>query len=59
MSETLVMERVQANLGRLKLEKAGLLLPDLLKTAEEGSKSHLSFLDDLLEEEVSQKSSGG
>jgi DNA replication protein DnaC len=55
MSETLVLERVQTNLGRLKLVQIGSALPALLKTAEEAAKSHLSFLDELLEEEIGHK----
>lgn len=55
MSETLVMERLQSNLSRLRLFRLGSILPDMAATAQQQSKSHLSFLDDLLEEEVAHK----
>jgi DNA replication protein DnaC len=55
MSETLTLERVQQNLGRLKLSRIPQVLPSQLMAAEERSQSHLSFLDELLEEEVAQK----
>ena len=55
MSETLVMERIEANLSRLRLPRVREVLLPSLKTAEEQEKSYLRFLDDLLEEEVAQK----
>jgi DNA replication protein DnaC len=55
MSTAIVLDRVNENLDRLKLRKIRVNLPDLLKTAEDEQKSHLSFLDELLDEEVSQK----
>ena len=55
MSETLVMERLQSNLTRLRLNRAGFVLSDMAKSAVEQSKSYLNFLDDLLEEEVAHK----
>jgi len=53
MSETLVYDRVQTSLTRLRLPRMGKILEGVMRAAQEGKKSHLSFLDDLLEEEVS------
>ena len=55
MSDTLVLERLQSNLSRLRLPRIGALLPDMVAAAQEQNKSYLSFLDELLEEEVAQK----
>jgi DNA replication protein DnaC len=55
MSETLVMERIEANLSRLRMPRVREVLLSYLKAAEEQKKSYLSFLDELLEEEVAQK----
>jgi DNA replication protein DnaC len=55
MSDTLVMERIDSNLSRLKLPRIREILAQVCSTAEEQSKSYLSFLDDLLEEEVASK----
>ena len=55
MSDTLIMERIEANLTRLRLPRIREILELFVKTAEERDKSYLSFLDDLLEEEVAQK----
>jgi DNA replication protein DnaC len=55
MSETLVMDRVDSNLTRLKLARVREVLPERIKAAETQGKSPLSFLDELLEEEVAQK----
>ena len=55
MSETLVMERIEANLSRLRMPRVREVLLSYLKAAEEHEKSYLSFLDELLEEEVAQK----
>ena len=55
MSDTLVVERIESNLSRLRLGRIREILPGVIKSAEEQGKSHLSFLDDLLEEEVAQK----
>ena len=54
MSDTLIMDRIESNLIRLKLSKISEVIADIAKSAEEQSKS-LSFLDDLLEEEVMAK----
>ena len=55
MRDSLVMDRVESNLLRLKLSKIYEILSSLAKTAEEQGKSYLSFLDELLEEEVAAK----
>ena len=55
MSDTLVMDRIESNLTRLKLSRIYEVLGSLAKTAEEQGKSYLSFLDELLEEEVAAK----
>lgn len=52
MSDTLVFDRIQTSLTRLRLPRMGEILEQIIQTAEQGSKSYLSFLDDLLEEEV-------
>lgn len=43
MSEVLVMERIEANLSRLRLPRVGEVLLPYVKTAEEQEKSYLSF----------------
>jgi DNA replication protein DnaC len=55
MSDTLVLERIESNLSRLRLPRIREILEGVIKAAEEQGKSYLSFLDDLLEEEVAQK----
>ncbi len=55
MSDTLVMERLQSNLSRLRLHRVSALLPEMAASAQDQNKSYLSFLDELLEEEVAQK----
>jgi len=55
MSNTLVLNRIESNLTRLRLPKIREILEPVLKTAENQDKSHLSFLDELLEEEVAAK----
>jgi DNA replication protein DnaC len=55
MSDTLVMDRIESNLTRLKLSRISEVLADLTQTADEQGKSYLSFLDELLEEEVAAK----
>jgi DNA replication protein DnaC len=52
MNDTLVVDRIQASLTRLRLPRMGEVLEGTVQAAEEGAKSYLSFLDDLLEEEV-------
>jgi len=53
--DSLVMERIQSNLNRLRLAKSSDILSDLVKTAEANSLSYPAFLDELLEEEVAHK----
>jgi DNA replication protein DnaC len=55
MSDTLVMDRIESNLTRLKLSRIPEILSSLARSAEEQGKSYLSFLDELLEEEVAAK----
>ncbi len=55
MSETLVMDRIESNLTRLKLSKINEIISSIAKVAEEQGKSYLAFLDELLEEEVLAK----
>ena len=55
MTNTLVLDRIESNLTRLRLPKIREILGNVLKAAEKQDKSHLSFLDDLLEEEVAAK----
>ena len=55
MTDTLVLQRLEANLTRLRLPRAREVLDGLSKKAEDESKSHLAFLDELLEEEVGHK----
>ena len=55
MSDTLVMDRIESNLVRLKLSRISNILRDLTKTAQDQGKSYLTFLDELLEEEVAAK----
>jgi DNA replication protein DnaC len=52
MSDTLVLDRIQTSLTRLKLPRMGDILERVMKTSEEKGKSYLAFLDELLEEEV-------
>ena len=55
MSDTLVLERIESNLSRLRLVRIREILQGVIKSAEDQGRSYLSFLDDLLEEEVAQK----
>lgn len=55
MSDTLVFDRIEANLTRLRLSRIPEILSGAIHSAEDQGKSYLSFLDDLLEEEVAQK----
>ena len=55
MSKTLVLDRIESNLTRLRLPRTKEILESVLKSAEKQDKSHLSFLDELLEEEVEAK----
>lgn len=55
MSDTLVLERIESNLTRLRLSRIREILQGVIRRAEDQGKSYLTFLDDLLEEEVAQK----
>jgi DNA replication protein DnaC len=55
MSDTLVLDRIESNLTRLRLPRIREILQGGIKLAEEQGISYLRFLDDLLEEEVAQK----
>lgn len=55
MSDTLVFDRIESNLIRLRLPRIREILQAVINSAEDQGKSYLSFLDDLLEEEVAQK----
>ncbi len=52
---TLALDRIQSSLSRLKLSRIGEILGQVIKSSEEEGKSYLSFLDELLEEEVACK----
>ncbi len=55
MSESLVLDRIQSNLTRLRLPRIGEILSETAAAFERKRSSYLSFLDALLEEEVAQK----
>jgi DNA replication protein DnaC len=55
MGETLILERIESNLTRLRLPRIREILQQEVHGAEEESKSYLTFLDNLLEEEVVKK----
>jgi DNA replication protein DnaC len=55
MSDTLVLDRIESNLTRLRLPRMREILQGVVKSAEHQGKSYVSFLDDLLEEEVARK----
>ena len=55
MADTMILERVEANLTRLRLPGIREILSQMIKAAEAQGQSFLSLLDDLLEEEVAQK----
>lgn len=55
MTDTLIMQRIESNLVRLRMPRIGQILDQVIKAAERKGKSYLSFLDELLEEEVAQK----
>jgi DNA replication protein DnaC len=52
---TLALDRIQSSLSRLKLSRMVEILGQVIKTSEEEGKSYLSFLEELLEEEVACK----
>lgn len=53
MSDTLVLDRIQASLARLRLPRMGEIVEKAMEAALEKGASHLTFLDELLEEELS------
>jgi len=55
MSSTLVVDRIESNLTRLRLPRIRDILERVLKSAENKDSSYLDFLDELLEEEVAAK----
>ncbi|MGI6388531.1 MAG: IS21-like element helper ATPase IstB [Desulfomonilia bacterium] len=55
MSETLILERIESNLTRLRLSRIGEVLQETVRACEQASSSYLGFLDELLEEEVARK----
>ncbi|MDE2107075.1 MAG: ATP-binding protein, partial [Patescibacteria group bacterium] len=55
MAEPLVLDRLQANLARLRLPRVARVLLDVVETAHAQGHSHLQVLDALLEEEVACK----
>ena len=55
MTDTLVWDRIEANLTRLRLSRIREILAQVIQLAEDHSKSYLSFFDDLLEEEAAHK----
>jgi DNA replication protein DnaC len=55
MSEVLVLDRITANLTRLRLAHSRDGLNNRIKTAQETGQSYLGFLDELLQDEVVQK----
>jgi len=55
MTDTLVLERIDMNLSRLRLPCIREILQRVTQSCEKQGKSYLSFLDELLEEEVAQK----
>ncbi|HAR49771.1 MAG TPA: hypothetical protein DCR81_06650 [Smithella sp.] len=52
MSDPLVLDRIQTSLTRLRLPRMGEILESVMQVAQEKQKSYLSFLDELLEEEI-------
>jgi len=52
MSDTLILDRIQNSLIRLRLPRMREILESVMQAAQEKQKSYLSFLDDLLEEEI-------
>lgn len=52
MSDTLILDRIQNSLIRLRLPRMGEILEGVMQVAQEKQKSYLSFLDELLEEEI-------
>ncbi|MCK5204566.1 MAG: ATP-binding protein, partial [Desulfobacterales bacterium] len=55
MTDTLVVDRIESNLTRLRLPKIREILEGVLNASEKKDASYLNFLDELLEEEVAAK----
>jgi len=55
MSDVILLERIESNLMRLRLPRIREVLESVISIAETQGKSYLSFLDNLLEEEVARK----
>ncbi len=55
MKESLVLDRIQAGLTRLRLPRISEVLEQVAAASEQTGKSYLSFLDELLQEEVARK----
>jgi len=55
MSDSLVADRIESNLTRLRLPRIREVIASVTQTAQEQGKSYLAFLDELLEEEVASK----
>ena len=55
MSDSLVADRIESNLTRLRLPRIREVIGSVTKAAQEQGKSYLAFLDELLEEEVASK----
>jgi DNA replication protein DnaC len=53
--ETLITDRLQENLNRLKLTRTAEVLETIVQQSEKDSSSYLMFLDQILEEEVAAK----
>jgi hypothetical protein len=55
MTDTLVLERIDANLTRLRMPCMKEILERVIASCERKGQSYLTFLDELLEEEVARK----
>ena len=55
MTDTLVVDRIESNLTRLRLPRIKEILEAVLSASEKKDASYLNFLDELLEEEVATK----
>ena len=55
MREALLADRIESNLNRLRLPRIRDILERTIASAEQNGSSYLSFLDELLEEEVANK----
>jgi DNA replication protein DnaC len=55
MKESLVLDRIHTGLNRLRLPRISEVLEQVAAASEQTGKSYLSFLDELLQEEVARK----